>query len=197
MRATARLFCSLDLPDAVVERIADWQREQSVGEVLRAVRPEALHLTVAFLGERPEEEIPALASAIREAAPANAVAATLRPEPVAVPARQPRLLALEIESAAAERLQTDLAGRLRALGAYGPERRPFWPHLTVFRVRGRAKRRAVRATIGEVGPLPDGDGHAFGFVRLALYRSELGSRGSTYYRLAAAELPQPGGRQKR
>jgi 2'-5' RNA ligase len=45
-----RLFVALDLPEQVRDRIAAWQR-RAAAEGLRAVRRQALHLTLAFLGE--------------------------------------------------------------------------------------------------------------------------------------------------
>lgn len=198
---SARLFCALDLPGPVVERVAAWQRSQAAGrEDLRPVAAESLHVTLAFLGERPAAEIPAIAEAVAGFRVPVPVEGVLRPAPMPLPARRPRLLALEIGSPGVVRLQDKLAERLVGIGAYQREgERRFWPHLTVFRLRGRAAGRGRRGPVCRVAPLPGGDGHAFGFVRVALYRSQLGSEGSTYYRLAATEIDamQPGGRQKR
>lgn len=193
---TARLFFALDLPPETVELIGRWQAGAPATGGLRAVRPEALHLTLAFLGERPEAEVPALAKLVAELG-GEAIAGVLRPEPVPVPRRRPKLLALSVESPGAERLQAKLSGRLQALGPYRPDRRPFWPHLTVFRLKARSSGRKRGERVERLEPLPIGDGQAFGFVRLALYRSFLRPEGSSYSALAANELPQPRGRQKR
>jgi 2'-5' RNA ligase len=190
----ARLFFALDLPDALRATIADWQRRVEV-PALRPVAAEALHVTLAFLGSRPVAESDVLAAAL-EGLGEEAVDGVVDPEPVPLPRRRPRLWALEVRSEGAERLQAALAGRLAALAlpGYEPETRPFWPHLTVFRLRGR---RPSGAPNELSHPLPGGDGHAFGFVRAALYRSRPRPEGSTYSRLAAIELPRSGGPQKR
>ena len=62
----ARLFVALDLPDDLREGVAAWAREALVDPVLRPVAPESLHVTLAFLGQRPEEEIEAIGEVVRE-----------------------------------------------------------------------------------------------------------------------------------
>jgi RNA 2',3'-cyclic 3'-phosphodiesterase len=94
-----------------------------------------------------------------------------------------------VASAAAVELQRGLADRLVAAGLHEPEKRAFWPHLTVARVRaeGRGSRRPSAVT-KRPGDLPLGLKHPFGSVRLTLYRSELQPGGSKYVPLAQIEL---------
>lgn len=194
----ARLFFALDIPDPLRELIGEWQRR--VAEpALRPVAAQALHVTLAFLGSRPAAEIETLGETVA-ALPAEPVEGRLERDPVALPRRRPRHWALGVESSGAARLQAALAERLRALDLPGLELddRPFWPHLTVFRLRGARRPSARKAAPQQLShPLPGGDGHAFGFVRVALYRSQPRPEGSMYSRLAAIELPRSGGPQKR
>ena len=196
----ARLFVALDLPDAPLAAIAAWQaaeaRRRGGAPGLRAVPPDSLHVTLAFLGERPVTDLEAIVAVLEGLEP-GPIEAELLPEPVPVPRRRPHLFALELCSPGAISLQGALASGLREIGVYRLERRPFWPHLTVFRVPGRRSRAAAGARRVRLQPLGDGSGHAFGFVRVALYRSNLRPEGASYSRLAANELPQQGGRQKR
>ena len=195
-RTTARLFCALDLPDHLIERISHWQAWAAAeDERLRPVRAEALHVTLAFLGDRPVVEIPRIAALVEELEQ-RPVGGLLRPEAVPVPRRRPRLIALEVESAEASRLQAELSEGLVTLGTLRPEQRPFWPHLTAFRLR-RSDSGQRSPAGGRVQPLAAGDGHAFGFVRVALYRSTLRPQGSSYSRLAARDLPRPAAEKKR
>jgi 2'-5' RNA ligase len=205
--ATVRLFWALDAPGPTLDLVEAWQRSQAGiagSEALRPIPRQALHLTLAFLGERPERDVAAIA-AVAEDLASTPIPASLRPDPCPIPAGRPRLLALEVESRAAEQLQAELAARLLSIGAYEeghePDRRPFWPHLTVFRLRRSSPRDGARRPLPRLGSLPPGDrggdGHAFGFVRVSLYRSRLRPEGASYSRLAANELPQQGGRQKR
>lgn len=194
----ARLFFALDLPEALRELIADWQGRVAV-PALRTVAPEALHVTLCFLGSRPVAEVDALAAALDGLA-GEPVDGVLEPDPLPLPRRRPRLWALGVESPGAEALQTRLAERLEALDlpGYEAEKRPFWPHLTVFRLRGGGDRSRLSGAPTQLShPLPGRHGHAFGFVRVALYRSQSRPEGSMYSRLAAIELPRSGGPQKR
>ena len=52
----ARLFVALDLPDRVRAEIVEWGHEALADPALRRVKPESLHITLAFLGYRPEQE---------------------------------------------------------------------------------------------------------------------------------------------
>ena len=65
----ARLFVALDLPDAVRDGLADWQRRALSDPALRPMRPEALHVTLCFLAYHPEKLIPRIAETIASVPP--------------------------------------------------------------------------------------------------------------------------------
>lgn len=184
-----RVFVALDVPTTMLERVQRWQHNEGRDERLRPVAPEAMHVTLAFLGQRPPTVAEEVGRLLAELHP-GPVEGRLLPEPVPVPRRRPRLLALEVESPAAVALQAELSRRLGELGVRQPDERPFWPHLTVFRLRRRPGRTPAR-----VAPLARGDGQAFGFRRIALYRSDLRPEGASYSTLAANDLPQTGGQR--
>ena len=187
-----RLFVALDLPDRVRSALAAWGSRALDGAALRAVRPEALHVTLAFLGWLPEARAGEAAAIVR-AVPARAVPMHLLPEPVPLPARGPRLIAVGLESSAAVALHEELAAQLAATGLYERERRPFWPHVTVARVRKGRRARAPAA-------LPDDLLQPFGAVRVCLYRSQLRPDGAEYVSLASLDLPpaatEPGAEER-
>src|SRR5215218_10125338 len=122
----ARLFVALDLPHSMRSGIEAWGRQELVDPALRPVRPESLHITLTFLGYRPEREIEVIAAAVGESgAPAPLVELS---GPVARPARgRPRFFALAAHSPGAEQLQAQLSERLAAARLYEPQKRPFWP----------------------------------------------------------------------
>ncbi|HET7454400.1 MAG TPA: RNA 2',3'-cyclic phosphodiesterase [Solirubrobacterales bacterium] len=189
----ARLFVALDLPEATREGLVAWGREALADPALRAVAPESLHITLAFLGYRPEKEIEAIAAAVREsAAPAPWV--ELRdPEP-RPPRGRARLYALPAVSPGAEMLQAGLQERLVEEGFYEPEKRPFWPHVTVARVGPEARGSRRPAVVSEPpGAIPGELAEPRLAVRMALYRSELQPTGARYVPLAQVELPGGGG----
>jgi RNA 2',3'-cyclic 3'-phosphodiesterase len=190
----ARLFVALDLPDPVRARLVAWGEEALADQALRPVAPESLHITLAFLGWLPEKEIPRLAEIVESSrGPAPSVRLA---NPVPRPERgRARLFALPGESSDATALQAGLQGRLAAARLYEPEKRPFWPHVTVARVRReeRGSKRPARV-LRPPGALPKDLLQPFLGVRMTLYRSELQPQGAKYTPLAQVELPA-GGRQ--
>lgn len=137
-RERLRLFCALRLPAKAVEQLVRWQKRafSRVSEV-RMLRPDQLHVTLAFLGSRPVEELEPIAGALREAA-AQASPATLSVTRYRE-TRSVGMLVCDDEDARATALATDLFGRLEALGVYERERRPWLPHVTVVRFRSRPR----------------------------------------------------------
>jgi RNA 2',3'-cyclic 3'-phosphodiesterase len=185
----AKLFVALDLPAALRAGIDAWGSRELSDPALRRVALESLHITLAFLGWRPEKEIPRLADVVAESrAPAPSI--ELGP-PVQRPERgSPRLFALPIDSSGTISLQVDLQERLVAARLYEPEKRPFWPHVTVARVKReeRGSKRPARVSRPPQG-LPEALRRAAICRRLTLYRSELQPSGARYVPLAQVELP--------
>lgn len=185
----ARLFIALDLPDEVREGLAAWGRRSLADPALRTVAPESLHVTLAFLGYLAEKEIPRLA-AIVEAGGGSAPQIELG-QPVQRPERgRARLFALPVESPATVELQAGLQEKLVEARLYKPEKRPFWPHVTLARVRREERGSKRPALVSQPPqPLPKDLLQPFVGVRMTLYRSELQPRGAQYTPLAQVELP--------
>jgi RNA 2',3'-cyclic 3'-phosphodiesterase len=193
----ARLFVALDLPDEVRAGLATWQARECTDSALRPLEEASLHMTLCFLGYRPEKAIDAIAAVLTGLEP-RPVELRLEPESVGVKGRRPGLFALDAPSEAATEFQAELEERLVAERFYKPEKRPFWPHVTVARVRserspkgpsGRRRRGKPRVVERPPGPLPDELTQPFSAVRAALYRSHLRSSGARYERLATLQLP--------
>ena len=191
-RPRLRLFVALELPTRVRAGLARWGAAELTDPALRPVAPEALHVTLAFLGWRWERDVRGAAE-ILHALPRDPIRLALAPEPVAIPTRgrEKRLFAVEAVSPAAAELQAELERELVAAGLYEPEKRPFWSHVTVARVRrekgGRKRHRAVERP---PGPLPAELCRPCFGVRVTLYRSALRPAGAEYTPLAQVELPE-------
>jgi 2'-5' RNA ligase len=171
------MFVALDLPDDARERLVRWRDLLLDGRRdVRPVRPEALHVTLVFLGWQDESAAERIADAAfgsLPAAPAPRLAATgVRP----VPPRDARLFALDLDDEAgrAGALQEAISGALEAGGWYRPEKRPFWPHMTLARV----KRGERRVPPPPERPPPPAD--PFDAGTLTLYRSTLRPQGAIY-----------------
>jgi 2'-5' RNA ligase len=180
---------ALDLPEGVRAGLAEWQRRELTDPALRPVPAENLHLTLAFLGWQAEKDF----GRVAEAALATGAAApetALLPEPVGrPPGKRPRLFAIEADAPEVVELQAEVSGRLERARLYEPEQRPFWPHLTVARVRPERKGGRKPA---EVGRPPGGLGGTpvrFRPTRLVVFRSHLHPSGARYEPMAELELP--------
>jgi 2'-5' RNA ligase len=194
-----RLFVALDLPDWVREEVARWQGEALADPALRPMRPESLHVTLCFLSYQPEKAIPRIAERIASVGP-RPVELRFDPEPSARPKGRPRLYAIGGRSESATALQAELAEVLAAEGFFKPEKRGFWPHVTIARVRSerlppeRGERRGKgrpRRVKRPPAPLPASLTEPFKAVRIALYRSDLKPQGAEYVSLAGVDLPSP------
>ncbi len=192
----ARLFVALDLPEGVRDAITAWQVIALGDDALRAVAPEALHVTLCFLGYLPERRIDDVASCLA-GVEATAAEMRLEAEPRPLPERgRARLYALGAPSESAIELQRRVSAALHRARLYEPEDREFWPHVTVARVRperrrdasGRRRRGRPKAVKTAPGPLPAGALEPFEAVRLTLYRSNLSSHGAEYVALASNDL---------
>ena len=189
-----RLFVALDLPDPVRKGIVKWGRKALVDPALRSVPPESLHITLAFLGYMPEREIESVTAVVHGVTgPAPSISLA---NPVPRPQRgRPRLFALPAESPGAIALQAKLEEKLVAEHLYKPEKRRFWPHVTVARVRQEERRSKRPALVSRPpGALPQALLHATECVRMTLYLSQIKPQGAEYTPLAQVELSE-GGRQ--
>ncbi len=188
----ARLFLALDLPDDLRQGVAAWGKRELRDPALRVVPVESLHITLAFLGYLPEREFGRLGKIV---AGLDAAAPKIRlADPLAKPSlRRARLFALPAESPGAIALQSELELALVDKRLYKPEKRDFWPHVTVARVRpeGKGSKRPRRVE-KPPGALPRRLLAPARCVRVTLYRSELQPLGARYIPLAQVELSEDG-----
>jgi RNA 2',3'-cyclic 3'-phosphodiesterase len=186
------MFIALDLPEMVREDIAAWSKTELANPALRMVPAESLHITLAFLGNRPPADVERIAE-VMEATADRPVLLELG-GPVGRPVRgRPRLVALPVLHGPVPGLEERLREALTFERLYEPEKRPFWPHVTVARVRaeGRGSRRPMPVEIPS-GPAPTRRTGWFDGVRISLYRSELQPSGARYVPLAQVQLPGAG-----
>jgi 2'-5' RNA ligase len=170
---SARLFAALDLPARVRDALGAFGRAAADDDfALRAVRDDALHVTLAFLGHRSLDDIDPACEAVRAVAapvPDLALGEVLWLSP-----RRPHVLTVEVvdPAGALVALQARVVEALAEAVGFEPERRRFRPHVTVARVRhGAAPRRRG---------LPEAPSASFAGEALTLYRSWLG-RGPARY----------------
>lgn len=147
--AKIRTFIAIDIPAAQREQIAQLQATlRRVGGRISWTRPEGIHLTLKFLGDVDQAQIPAVAEAVtrasRQVAPFEVGIAGVGAFPNF---RQPRVLWVGIEEPTGrlKALARAIEEELRPLG-FPPEVRDFSPHLTLGRVKDpRGVESVVRA----------------------------------------------------
>jgi 2'-5' RNA ligase len=172
-----RLFFAVELPPDVQGVLARL-RPNDESRDYRWADPSLLHVTLAFLGEQPSEQLEVLQQV------GGAAASISRPARLALGTagsfgakRAPRVLWVDLvgDVEALLELQRRLDAALRHAG-FALEDRPFRPHITLAR----------RREIARGGPPPGwppqlGSAHTtFSMERLTLFQSRLSPRGATY-----------------
>jgi 2'-5' RNA ligase len=132
-----RLFVALDLDPAVRDRLlAVAAGEPLSGQGVKWVRPEALHVTLRFLGAVDPARISAVTRAMREATFGRcSFAVTMRGLGCFPSRRAPRVFWAGMDRCAPlGELVAVLEAELRKAG-FAPDDRPFRPHVTLARIR--------------------------------------------------------------
>jgi 2'-5' RNA ligase len=179
---TVRTFVAIELPPRVrdgVSRLVDTLERKSKGA--KWVERENLHLTIKFLGNQPDECLQRLDPVLAEAAGATHPFTIALGEISAFPSRSaPRVvwLGLAHGAEAAVALHGRLDPVLGDLGIAPEDSRPFRPHVTLARARGRAGL-ATREDFFETLVPPDA-AQSFRAESLVLYMSELTRTGPIY-----------------
>jgi 2'-5' RNA ligase len=181
-----RLFVACSLPPEV--KLAIEARSAAIRAGVRGswVRPDSLHLTLAFIGEQPEEVAPAiLASLQKHLGETHALASSVSGVGTFPNARRARVGWLAL--AGEERLN-DLARLCREalLEARVPfDEKPFRPHLTLVRFRDGASPAQSRMFIEHFAGFVSDD---FVIDHVSLYSSRLSSEGAIHTELGRVTL---------
>ncbi len=146
-----RLFVALRLPDETVDRLSAWQHaELAAAQDARIVRPGNLHITLAFLGSRPKEDVEGIVEVLRERArTATRPLLTTRDYHET---RSVGMVRLEDAEGRATMLADGVGEDLERLGVYERERRAWLPHVTVLRFRKPPRLRPEPPDLGSFSP---------------------------------------------
>jgi RNA 2',3'-cyclic 3'-phosphodiesterase len=176
-----RLFTGIELPEDMRERLE---------RLLMHLRPAAhlkwsavynLHLTLKFIGEWPEEKLPQLEASLRALPARTQISAEVKglgwyPNP-----NHPRVFWAGVQAGdALAALARDTEKTLMPLGIPNEER-AFSAHLTLARVKDPVPLQPLRNAIAQLESVEFG---SFTADRFHLYRSQPGSAGSIYTKLA-------------
>lgn len=183
-----RLFVAVELPVEVKAVMAALQAQLATSGVDASwPRPAGLHLTLKFLGETGEDQVPLIERALA-LAPGDTEEFRLRGEGVGTfpRAASARVVWLgvrgEVERLVA--LRDAVEGAMTGLGAE-PDDRPYAPHLTLGRIRRIPRRDQWLKGLEQVrdARLPE-----FDVAAVSLMGSELGPGGAVHRELARVAL---------
>ncbi len=168
-----RAFVAIFPPSEVRREALAWARRWPLDDRVRWTRPENVHLTLKFLGDVQAETLDSIRAALGEVcarhAPFDAALAELGAFPSA---RRTKTLWIGVGKGS-DRLRSlaaDVDDALAPLG-FEREKRPYVPHLTLGRTRGRPLHL----------DLPSGaEGTDFQIRRVELTESRLATEGATY-----------------
>lgn len=187
-----RAFIAIELPDEIRKGLVELRKELQRDEhrFVKWVDPEAIHLTLKFLGNVPAGRVTEIARAIEVATKATApFELEVSGLGVFPHLRQVRVLWVGIggDVDRLKELQRGIDTELAALG-FAREDRPFVPHLTLARVRQGASP-SERRSLGElVRTAVFDDRYEAKVETVSLMRSELTPAGAIYSRLVEVRL---------
>ena len=187
-----RAFIAIELPGQIKAALSQLQDDlkTSKSAAVKWVAPEVIHLTLKFLGNVDEAEIPALNKALSEAVKGVAPFYLELGEPGTFPSSQaPRVVWIGVggETEPLLTLHKNIDHVLTSLG-FPPEKRAFSPHLTLGRVREEALPGEKRRLGESVAALKTGAKSSFRVESLSLMRSRLTKEGALYSCLASFAL---------
>lgn len=183
-----RLFVAAPIDDELRRALRDTvsrMRRDPVTNDLRWTDPAGWHLTVAFLGDRPDAHVERLASALRSAVAGRAPVELRGGGLGAFPSpRAARVVWYRFDDSSGRlaALAVDVRRAVDANGAAGPWR----PHLTLARTPGAAGRPLAAWLAAQTSP----DGRLI-VDRLDLMRSRLGGGPAIYETMASVVFDAP------
>lgn len=191
-----RLFVALEVPDPPRRDVR--RRMDGVRDRLPRARwadPDNVHLTLLFLGETAEGDVPALAAGLRQAfARCPPLEMRLVGGGTFPPGRPARVAWVGVEAPdELLTLQEDVArAAVEALG-FEPEERPYHPHVTLARCPSPWRRDAVEkftnAFTGAVG-------QPFVAFHGTLFESRLSPKGARYRAVEVFPMEGSGGEEE-
>jgi len=193
-----RIFVALDIDDAIRQRIACFMEGvQGFAPAARWVRPESMHVTLKFIGEKSEQAVGKIRQAL-EGIEASAMEIRFRGSGFFPTATAARVFWIGIEAGPElPALAAKVDNKLAFLGI-PKEEHAFSPHLTLARAGGRpasprghqddGPNRGFQKLQQKLNAMPAPDFGTITAPAFVLYQSQLSQGGSRYTKLSAFAL---------
>jgi 2'-5' RNA ligase len=184
-----RTFIAVELSKAIRDRLVELQECLSAtAKDVKWVEPENLHVTLLFLGEVDDRELPAVCRAVQNALaaqpafPMTVQGAGCFPNP-----RRPRVLWVGIGQGVQQVVAVHdvLEEPLLALGCYRREERRYTPHITLGRRRSEGPADALARSLTQHQAFNAGE---LTVCAIHVMASQLTSTGPCYSVLSRARL---------
>jgi 2'-5' RNA ligase len=175
----ARLFVAVPLPARLLAHVQGAQALLPSRSEVRTLRPEQLHVTLAFVGEVGPDKAASAWQVIEELPQDLGGHARMSGFLMLPSTARPRVVTLAIEDTSqvfGTLFEAVMAG-LETAGVMRREKRLFRPHLTIARVKA-----------GVVQPKADAGAVTYAIESVRLYRSELKRTGAEYTVVAERRL---------
>jgi 2'-5' RNA ligase len=187
-----RTFIAVDPGRAIRDRIVALQDSLARAAAdVKWVEPDNLHVTLLFLGEVADREVPRVCRAVNEVVASHAPF-TMSVEQVGCfpHARRPRILWVGVGQGAGElcALHDELEPPLLDLGCYRREERRYTPHITLGRNRKDTSQAELAAALARKADWKAG---AITVGEVLVMSSELRSEGPEYTVLSRAPCAAP------
>lgn len=183
-----RCFIAIELPESVRTQLAGLQEELKRHDwPVRWTRPEQIHLTVKFLGDVPDPDIPGLCAAIQE------IARRTPPFTLDIgsagcfpPRGRVRTIWSDVREPppALAELQQQIESAMTEFGI-ARENRAYHPHLTIGRARNQGASSEARELLRHFTSFEAG---AFDVEDIVLFHSELTPKGPIHTPIVRALL---------
>jgi 2'-5' RNA ligase len=167
--ATLRLFIAFDPPDETVQQIIQWQ-QQNAPEGVRLHTPDMLHMTLAFLGNVEETEVPRLLQIINSLDPSSVTISG----PQHYEEIRGKQGVLVWQESGGNAVWQQLNQLLHEWSGYTPQYEPWLPHTTVWEYPGGTG----EGYTPQIPVIP-----AWSPIRVGLYKSEKAPEGGGRFTL--------------
>ena len=187
MRTFVAIDLNQEIKKGVSQLIEDLKKQSSERRGIRWVRPEAMHLTLKFLGEINEEKVAPIRDVLER------ISEECKPFPLRMKgtgffppkSQTPRVIWIGVEEADyLTRLQSLVEQELEILG-FPRERRKYHPHLTLGRVKTFSE---IRETLLFLEKHRDKNFGEMEVNKITFFRSILKPTGAEYSTLAELEF---------
>jgi 2'-5' RNA ligase len=193
-----RIFIALDIEDYIRERIARFvEGMHGFAPDARWVRPESMHITLKFIGEKSEQAVGGIKQAL-ETVDSGSVEIRFRGHGFFPTAKAPRVFWIGIEAGPQlASLASAVDEKMASLGI-PKEEYVFSPHLTLARGGSRSAsprlrkedrpNRCFQRLQEKLTAMPTLEFGTMTAHEFSLYKSQLSRTGSQYTKLAAFDL---------